>query len=61
MNITEKLKVFSIRVGRNSATAIDRIITDYVLTCNFKTAILKTDLTDYFPIVIALKNDGPSH
>ena len=49
------------RVGKNSATAIDHIITDYVLTCDFKTAILKTDLTDHFPIVIALKNDGPSH
>ena len=48
------------RVGKNSATAIDHIITDYVLTCDFKTAILKTDLTDNFPIVIALKNYGPS-
>ena len=48
------------RVGTNSATAIDHIITDYVLTCDFKTAILKTDLTDHFPIVIALKNYGPS-
>ena len=47
-------------VGKNSATAIDHIITDYVLTCDFKTAILKTNLTDYFPIVIALKNYGPS-
>ena len=46
-------------VGKNSATDIDHIITDYVLTCYFKTAILKTDLTDHFPIVIALKNDGP--
>ena len=49
------------RVGKNSATAIDHIITDCVLTCDFKTAILKTDLTDHFPLVIALKNDGPSH
>ena len=48
------------RVGKNSATAIDHIITDYVLTCDFKTAVLKTDLTDPFPIVIALKNYGPS-
>ena len=47
-------------VGKNSATDIDHIITDYVLTCYFKTAILKTDLTDHFPIVITLKNDGPS-
>ena len=49
------------RVGKKSATAIDHIITDYVLTCAFKTAILKGDLTDHFPLVIALKNDGPSY
>ena len=48
------------RVVKNSAKAIDHIITDYVLTCDFKTAILKTNLTDHFPIVIALKNDGLS-
>ena len=48
------------RVGKKTATAIDHIITDYVLTCDFKTAILKTDLTDHFPIVIALKNYGTS-
>ena len=50
----------STKVGKNSATAIDHSITDYVLTCDFKTAILKIDLTDHFPIVIVLKNDGPS-
>ena len=49
------------RVRKNSATAIDHILTDCVLTCDFKTAILKTDLTDYFPIVIVLKNVGSSH
>ena len=48
------------RVGKNSATAIDYIITNYVLTCDFKTTILKTNLTEHFPIVIFLKNDGPS-
>ena len=48
------------RVGKNSASAIDHIMIDYILTCDFKTAILKTDLTVHFPIVIALKNDGPS-
>ena len=35
------------RVGKNSATDIDHIITDYVLTCDFKTASLKTDLTSF--------------
>ena len=47
-------------VGKNLATAIDYIITDYVLTCDFKTAISKTDLRNHFPISIALKNDGLS-
>ena len=47
-------------VGKNSVTANDQIITDYVLTCDFKTTILKTDLTNHFPVVIALKNDGRS-
>ena len=48
------------RVLKNSATAIDHIITDYVLTCDFKTAILKIDLADHFPIIITLKNDSSS-
>ena len=37
----------------------DHFIADHVLVCDFKTAILKINLTDHFPIVIALKNDGP--
>ena len=49
------------RVRKNSATAIDHIITGYLLSCDFKRAISKTDLKNHFPIVIALKNDGPSH
>ena len=49
------------RVGKNSATAIDHIKTGYVRICDFKTGILKTDLTDYFPMIIALKNDGTSY
>ena len=40
------------RLGKNSATAIVHIKTDYVSTCDFKTAIL---------IVITLKNDGRFH
>ena len=40
--------------------AIDDNISDYVFICNFKAAILKTHLTEHFPIVIALKNDGTS-
>ena len=64
MNTTENLKDINYKQtnkGRkNSATATDHTMTDYVLTCDFKTAILKTDLTDHFSIVTALKNDGPS-
>ena len=48
------------RVEKNSAVATDHIITSCVWTCDFKTAILKTDSTDHFPIVSAMKNEGPS-
>ena len=48
------------RVGKNSAMVINHIITEYVFICYCKTPILRTDLTDRFSIVIALKNDGPS-
>ena len=47
------------RVGKKSALAIDHIITDYVVTCNFETVTSKTDFTYHFPIVIALTNHGP--
>ena len=50
----------STRVGKRPAMVIDQIIIDHVLTCDFKTAILKSDLTDHFPIVIALKYVEPS-
>ena len=34
------------RVGKNSATAIDHIIANCIVDCQFKTAILKTEVTD---------------
>ena len=49
------------RVGKNSATAIDHIIANCILDCQFKTAILKRDVTDHFPIAMALKADEPFH
>ena len=49
------------RVGKNAATAVDHIITNCIVDCQFKTAILKTDLTDHFPIAMALKTDKPVH
>ena len=42
------------RTEKKLATATDHITTAYVLTCDLKTTILETDLTDHFP------NDGPS-
>ena len=62
----ETYRHLSVRVGEHSGVSpltwktIDQTITEYVLTCDFKTAILKTELTDHFPIVLALKNDGLS-
>ena len=45
------------RVGKNSATAIDHIIANCIVDCQFKTAILKTDVTDHFLIAMALRTD----
>ena len=49
------------RVGKNSATAIDHIIANCIVDCQFKTAILKTDVTDHFRIAMTLKTDEPVH
>ena len=44
------------RVTKHSATAIDHTITNSVIGHNdFKSAIIKTDLPDHFPIVFAIK------
>ena len=46
------------RVTRHSANAIDHIITNSVTgQNNFKSAIIKTDLSDRFPIVFAIKTN----
>ena len=45
------------RVGKNSASTIDHIIANCMVDCQFKTAILKADVTDHFPIAIALRTD----
>ena len=49
------------RIGKNSATAIDHIIAKCIADCQFKSAILKTDVTDHFPIAIALRTYEPAH
>ena len=48
-------------VGKNSATATDHIIANCIVDYQFKTAILKTDVTDHFPIAMALKTDEIVH
>ena len=39
------------RVTKYTATAIDNIITNYIINSDFKSAIVKTDLSNHFPIV----------
>ena len=38
------------RVTTNTATAIDHIITNSVINAEFKTGIIKTDISDHFAI-----------
>ena len=42
-------------VLRNTATAIDHIITNSVIDVEFKTDIIKTDVLDHFPILFIFK------
>ena len=49
------------RVGKNSATAINRIVANCIADCQFKTTILKTDVTDHFPIAMVLRTDETTH
>ena len=47
-----------IQVTRHSANAIDHIITNSVVDHNnFKSVIIKTDLSDHFSIVFAIKTN----
>ena len=43
------------RVTRNTATAIEHIITNSVINAEFKRGIIKTDLYDHFPIFFIFK------
>ena len=38
------------RVTKNTATAIDHIFINSVTTNKFKTGIIKSDISDHFPI-----------
>ena len=43
------------RITRNTATAIDQIITNTVISdIKHRSGIIKTDISDHFPIVFAL-------
>ena len=45
-------------VTKHSANAIDHIITNSAIGRNdFKSVIIKTDLSDHFPIVFAIKTN----
>ena len=43
------------RVTSYTATAIDNIITNSILDKDFKSAIIKTDLSDHFPVIFVIK------
>ena len=43
------------RVRRNTATAIDHIITNSVINAEFKTGIIRTDISNHFPIFFIFK------
>ena len=43
------------RVTRNTAIAIDHIITNAVINGEFKTGIIKTDISDHSPVYFILK------
>ena len=48
------------RVIKPNATAIDHIITNTYLSSNLKTGIIKTDISDHFPIFLVSETPGIS-
>ena len=44
------------RFTKNTVIAINHIITNSILECDFKTGIIKTDLSDHYPIVFPFKS-----
>ena len=43
------------RVTSYTATAIDNVIINSILDKDFKSAIIKTDLSDHFPVILVIK------
>ena len=44
------------RIKRNTATAIDHIITNSAINAEFEKSIIKTDISDHFPIFFIYLN-----
>ena len=44
------------RVTRNTLSAIDHIITNSIMHTGFKSGIIKTDISDHFPILFCYKH-----
>ena len=49
------------RITRKSATAIDNIITNSVMSNSLETAVLKIDISDHFPVVLFERLAGDQH
>ena len=43
------------RVTRQTASAIDHIMTNSIMDTGFKSGIIKTDISDHFPIFFCYK------
>ena len=43
------------RITNDTISAIDHIITNYIINNESKTSILSADISDYFPIIYAFK------
>ena len=43
------------RVTNETISAIDQIITNYIYNKDFKTGIIKTDISDHFPVIYTFK------
>ena len=49
------------RITKRSATAIDHIITNTIINTNIKTGIIKSDISDHFPIFLIANPELDSH
>ena len=40
------------RISKNNATIIDHLLTNSFVGCNHITGVIKTDITDHFPVFV---------